>query len=216
MTINFARVVLLALLVVPLDGPRPAIAQGDRIYEIKSDIVTLYARDPLAKSFCFGDASYGRVFQQGEVRNRCSDIDFGGYARGAFSVGVEGARKGVVLDLGTPDDLRKRYGFTETVGGGQGFASLHVAGSSVLVKGAGDSKLPQELREGRDLFSDAAEKAVGMATTPVKLGHIYLLRLTDGHDASYELIVKLLVVAYTPDEVVTIRWQVLRAVGGRV
>jgi len=50
-------------------------AQGrDRANEIKSDIVTLYERDPLAQAFCFRDANYGKVFQDGEVRNRCSDI----------------------------------------------------------------------------------------------------------------------------------------------
>lgn len=66
-------------------------------------------------------------------------------------------------------------------------------------------KIGQELKESAALL---AEGAVG-ATAPVKLGNIYLLRLTDRHDRTFQRIVKVMVVAYTPNESVTIRWQVL-------
>jgi hypothetical protein len=44
---------------------------------------------------------------------------------------------------------------------------------------------------------------------PIKVGHIYLIRITDRHDRSFERLAKLKVVSYVPGESVTIRWQVL-------
>src|SRR4051794_19011279 len=52
-------------------------------------VATLYARDPLERTFCFQDGKYGGVIQQNEVRNRSSDIDFNTYVAGAFTVAVE-------------------------------------------------------------------------------------------------------------------------------
>ncbi len=182
-------------------------AQGrDRANEIKSDIVTLYERDPLAQAFCFRDANYGKVFQDGEVRNRCSDITYGSYRPDNFSVGVEGARQGIIIDLGTPDDLQRKYGYEETVGNGQGFASLRVKEGKVYVLQDRRTKTLQELKESEQLFQTPTS---AMGSLPVKLGYIYLLRLTDRYEKDFELIVKLLVVAYTPNESVTIRWQIL-------
>jgi len=35
------------------------------------------------------------------------------------------------------------------------------------------------------------------------------MRITDRHDKSFEMFAKVLVVAYTPGESVTVRWQVI-------
>src|SRR5688572_5132997 len=93
---------------------------------IQTGLTTLYSRDPLTQSLCLRDGGPGLVFQSGQKRNRCSDLNFHSYAPNTFSVGVEGGRRGVILDLGTPQDLQSRYGYQETVGGGQGFASIDV------------------------------------------------------------------------------------------
>src|SRR5436305_9581497 len=91
---------IIAVAIVMVVDAVPLFAQGqDRANEIKSDIITLYARDPLAQAFCFRDANYGKVFQEGEVRNRCSDITYGSYRADNLSVGVEGARQGIIIDL---------------------------------------------------------------------------------------------------------------------
>lgn len=179
--------------------------------EVKTGMVTLYARDPLAQTFCFNDGKYGTVVQENEVRNRCSDISFNSYKENFFSVGIEGAKQGRILDLGTPDELQKKYKYPETVGKGQGFASIQLQDGKIFVlkdkkQGVRTAEL-QELTEANDLFQ--IKSKVGYESISVKLGNIYLLRLTDGRDRDFERIVKILVTAYQPNESVTIRWQVI-------
>lgn len=173
--------------------------------KITGGLATLYALDPLARTLCFNDGLEGGAFQQNETRNRCSDIDFNAYTAGGFSVGVEGGREGAIVDLGSAAELQKRYGYTETVGAGQGFASLRAAGGKVFILKDTQSHTEQELAESAALF--AAGKST--ANAPVKPGHIYLLRITDRTDKSFERLVKLLVVAYRPEESVTVRWQTM-------
>lgn len=174
--------------------------------EIKTGIITLYARDPLAQSFCFRDGTYGAVFQESEVRNRCSDINFNGYRADSLSIGVEGARQGVIIDLGTPDELQKRYGYAETVGGGQAFASLRVKDRKIHVLLDRRAHTSQEVSDTNLLFQKPSSDTKSM---PAKLGQIYLVRLTDRNEKDFELLVKLLVIAHVPNEFVTVRWQVL-------
>jgi hypothetical protein len=47
------------------------------------------------------------------------------------------------------------------------------------------------------------------ANAPIKLGHIYLVRIADSKDKSVLKTVKLMVIAYRPDEAVTLRWELL-------
>jgi hypothetical protein len=68
-------------------------------------MVTLYALDPLAHTFCFHDGQNGYVFQQNEIRNRCDDLEFNSYNAGNFTVGNEGGRVGNIIDLGAADEL---------------------------------------------------------------------------------------------------------------
>ena len=183
------------------------LAQNSTISEVKTvgGIATIYALDPLFHSFCFGDGREGGVFQQNEVRNRCSDIDFNAYNEGNLTVGIEGARTGAILDLGSAAELQKRYGYSETVGAGQGFASLRLEKGKVFILKNRQPRTEQELNETASLFAESKSSA----SLPVRLGHIYLARIVDRYDKSFERIVKIFVIAYTPDESVTIRWQVL-------
>lgn len=171
----------------------------------KGGVATLYALDPLAQSFCFRDAGEGHVFHQHEVKNRCSDINFHSYEPEQFAVGIEGGRLGVIVDLGTTDDLKKEYGYEETVGGGQGFASVHFEDGKVVILKDRRAQVMQDLKESTQLFAQPKSSA----NAPVKLGHIYLARITDRHDPSYQVVVKLLVIGYVPAESVTFRWQSL-------
>lgn len=175
----------------------------------RGGIATLYARDPITRTLCFDDGQAGHVFQEGEVRNRCSHLDFNAYAAGGFSVGVQGGNVGRIVDLGTADELQRRYGYSETVGKGQGFASLGARGGKVFVlKGGHRDGAAQEVSEAAALFGPGRPGEV-MQSAPVKAGHIYLVRLTDRHEPSFELTVKLLVLAHAPGESVTLRWQTL-------
>lgn len=172
---------------------------------MKGGIMTLYALDPLAHTFCFADGGNGLVFQDGEVRNRCSDVDFGNYKADSFSVGIEGGRVGAIVDLGGASDLARRYGYEETVGGGQGFASLRAESGRAYILKDRKSRAVQELRESALLFR-AGESG---ASAPVRLGNLYLIRLTDRHDKTFERLIKMQVITHTPNQSATIRWQVL-------
>jgi hypothetical protein len=172
---------------------------------VKGGVITLYALDPLTQSFCFRDAGAGLTFQQYEVRNRCSDINFNNYYAEHFAVGIEGARVGSIVDLGTADDLRKKYGYQETVGGGQGFASVHVDSGKVVILKDRRARIMQDLQESTQLFAAPTPGA----KAPVKLGHVYLARITEGSDDRAQVLVKLLVIGYVPGESVTFRWQSL-------
>jgi hypothetical protein len=91
----------------------------------------LYAQDPLTQTLCLRDGGPGLMIQKGQKLNRCSDLNFHSYSPNGFSVGIEGGREGVLLDLGTQEELKVKYGYTETVGNGQGFASLTVKNGKV-------------------------------------------------------------------------------------
>ena len=154
----------------------------------------------------FAHGGPGLVFQGGQKRNRCSDLNFDSYTPNAFSVGIEGGREGVIIDIGTPDELKRKYGYSETVGGGQGFASIDVKNrTAFILKNNGTGEL-QAISESAQLFGKPSDR---LASTPVKLGHVYLIRITDRHDRSFEMLAKMLVIAYVPGESVTVRWHLM-------
>ncbi|SRR5258708_286883 len=173
--------------------------------QVNGGIATLYAMDPLAQSFCFGDGQPGMVLQKNQVFNRCSDIEFYNYNTGSLTLGVEGARLATVVDLGSPSDLAHRYGFQDTNGNGQGFASLRLESGTLVILKDYHSQSVQEVKESNLLFQEGKPSA----KAPITQGHIYLARLTDQYHKEFQRIVKFMVIAYAPDQSVTIRWQVL-------
>ena len=200
------NLVLFVVLAVGTSQVASAQSPGSTTETKTTDISTLFARDPLTQSLCFKDGGPGGAFQNGQTRNRCSDLNFNSYVANGFSVGVEGGREGVILDLGTPEELMAKYGFKETVGHGQGFASIDVKNRrALIVKDYKTGKL-QNIAESERLFQTPSGDT---DSVPVKLGHVYLMRITDHSDKSYETFAKVLVIAYTPGESVTVRWQLI-------
>lgn len=197
--------VLSALVACSICGLAQGVAGKDVEIQVRGGVVTLYALDPLSQSFCFRDAGAGLTFYQHEVRNRCSDINFSNYYAEHFAVGIEGGRVGAIVDLGTADDLKKKYGYEETVGNGQGFASVHLKDGKFVILKHRRAGAMQELQESAQLLAAPASAA----KAPVKFGHIYVARIIDRNDADFQLLVKLLVIGYVPGESVTIRWQTL-------
>src|SRR5262249_27258887 len=126
---------------------------------IGSTITTLYANDPLAHSLCFSDGKEGLVFQGGEPRNRCSHIDFDAYKTGSFSVGIEGGELGRIIDLGTDDELSMQYGYQQTVGKGQGFASIELRDEKLVIVKDRKAGTRQELTQGASLFERGQSSA---------------------------------------------------------
>jgi hypothetical protein len=170
-----------------------------------SNITTLYALDPIAHALCFADGGAGGVFQEGETRNRCSHLEFDSYKAGNLSVGIEGGELGRIVDIGTADDLSRKYGYQETVGKGQGFASIEFQDGKLLIVKDAKKATRQELTEATQLFEDSK----GIASAEAKAGHIYLARITDRYRKDFQILVKLLVLTSKPGESVTFRWELL-------
>jgi hypothetical protein len=169
----------------------------------RGGIFTMYSIDPLARTLCFNDGKEGMVFTNTTWVNRCSDISFAG---SNLVVGLEVDRLGAIVDLGTADELKNRNGFEDAHGGGTGFASLHLQGDKIMVlkQDLGKQEF-QPLQEASKLFTEAGSSVAA----PIKLGHIYLVRTAVKKDKSTLQIVKLMVIAFRPDEAVTLRWESL-------
>ena len=198
------NVVLFVVLVVGSSQIASSQTLVSTISGAKTGLATMFARDPLTQSLCFKDGGPGGIFQDGETRNLCSDLNFDSYSPNGFSVGIEGGRQGVIIDLGTPAELKGKYGYSETVGGGQGFASIGISGGKALILKDRKTGQMQTITESAQLFRSPSGN---YSSIPVKLGHVYLMRITDRNDKTFEMFAKVLVVAYTPGESVTVRWQ---------
>jgi len=169
----------------------------------RGGIFTMYAIDPLARTLCFSDGKEGMAFTNTDWRNRCSDLSFAG---SNLVSGIEVDRLAAIVDLGTADELRIRNGFEDAQGGGTGFASLHLQGDKIMVlkQDLGKQEF-QPLQEVSKLFTELGSSVAA----PIKLGHIYLVRITGKKDNSNQQFVKLMVIAFRPDESVTLRWELL-------
>jgi hypothetical protein len=173
----------------------------------RGGVFTMYALDPLARNVCFRDGKEGMAFVNNQWENRCSDLSYSLAGNGSLVTGIEANRTGAIVDLGTADDLRTRYGFDDAERGGVGFASLRLEGDKVMVLQDNDTptKLTwQPLKEASQLA-----EVKSSANAPIHLGHIYLVRIADTKDKNFQQIVKLIVIAYRPDEAVTLRWELL-------
>ncbi len=165
------------------------------------EIATLYALDPLTSHLSLNDGKPGSVVQGYLLYNRDGQLSFDTYERDSFRVGIQGGEVGVIVDLGSADDLRSRYGYVETVGKVQGFTSIHLEdGRAVIVKDY-RTKQFQPLREFDELGRD---RRLGSDKAPVVVGHTYLVRITQ--DRKVNAYAKLKVLAFVPGQYVTIRW----------
>lgn len=168
-------------------------------------LTSLYAVDPIGRTMNFTDGAYGGVIQDYMVKNANSDIDFGGYLHNAFTVGIEGGREGAIVDLGLAATLGPRYGFEETVGGGQGYASIRLIDRELHILADYENQTTQPLAEAAQLVPGR-----NAASVAVHAGHVYVVRIVDRHDQSFELIVKFMVVEFRAGESVTLRWHRLK------
>src|SRR5690349_5479380 len=174
----------------------------------RGGIFTLYAMDPLARTLCFADGKEGMAFVSNKWENRCSDLTYTLAGGGSLVSGIELNRTAAIIDLGTANDLRGRYSYEDAEFGGVGFASLRLEGDKVTILQDDNGKFKaswQTLQEGSRLFSEIKSSA----NAPIQLGHVYLVRIVDTKDKGFQQIVKLMVIAYRPEEAVTVRWELM-------
>lgn len=213
---------LLALIASPV-AQLPAVGSGARENQerppIKNGgIVTLYSLDAFAAFIGFGTGGeYGRVETNYQRYTTVADLEFGQRKKDHFHVGLTGGNFGRIIDMGTPDDIQNGYGLPDLgMNKGDLFVSLQKKDGKVQVlkledvegkEGFGKTrkKSLQPIKENEYLFAEGQKGG----SAEVKLAHIYVLRITDRRDKSYELIVKLQVIEFRPGESVTIRWKVL-------
>jgi hypothetical protein len=205
---------LVVSIVISFGGLQMTRAQTPRLPDEKQaaqpkkrgGLITLYALDPLSRTLCFSDGKEGMAIDKNRWGNRCSDLSFNLAGNGSFVTGIEVNRVAAIVDLGTANDLRGRYGYEDADSGGVGFASLRLDGGKIMIlKEDNVEEIYQPLTEGPKLFTDVGPSA----NAAIKLGHIYLVRIADQKDKSFQQIVKLIVVAYRPEESVTLRWELL-------
>src|SRR4029453_4565924 len=77
------------------------------------EIATLYALDPITRHLSLNDGKHGAVVQGSLLDNRDSQLSFDTYERNSFRVGIQGGEVGAIIDLGSADDLKVRYGYEE-------------------------------------------------------------------------------------------------------
>jgi hypothetical protein len=204
-------VLLLACLGVPqlLRAQTPAMPDDKQATQPRKrgGVFTMYAIDPLSRNLCFTDGKEGMAFVYNKWENRCSDLSYTLAGSGSLVSGIELNRVAAIVDLGTPSDLRDRYGYDDAENGGVGFASLRLEGDKIMVLHDNSDAVKvtwQPLKEASQLADVKSS-----ANAPIKLGHIYLVRIADSKDKSVLKTVKLMVIAYRPDEAVTLRWELL-------
>jgi hypothetical protein len=174
----------------------------------RGGIFTMYAIDPLARTLCFTDGKEGMAFVNNKWENRCSDLSYTLAGGGSLVSGIGLNRMAAMVDLGTANDLRGRYSYEDAEFGGVGFASIRLEGDKITILQDDNGKFKaswQTLQEGSRLFSEVKSSA----NAPIQLGHIYLVRIVDTKDRSFQQIVKLIVIAYRPEEAVTVRWELM-------
>jgi len=174
----------------------------------RGGIFTIYAVDPLARTLCLSDGKEGMAFVNNKWENRCSDLSYTLAGGGSLVSGIELNRVAAIVDLGTAGELRGRYGYDDAENGGVGFAALHLEAGKVMI--LQDDSNPARLTW--QPLQEAAKLAElkSSATAPIHLGHIYLLRLADSRDKNAQPTdIKLMVIAYRPEEAVTVRWELL-------
>ena len=205
----------IVLLVAAFGGPELLSAQTPTTPDEKqasqprrrSGIFTLHVLDPVSRSLCFNDGKEGMTIASNKWENRCSDLSFTLAGGGSLVAGIESNRVAAIVDIGTSDQLRERYGYDDAERGGNGFASLHLEGGKIMI--LEDNTKPekpewQPLQEAAKLSEVKAS-----VNAPIQLGHIYLVRTVDQRDKNFQQIVKLMVIAYRPEESVTVRWELL-------
>jgi len=177
-------------------GPSPASGS--------SQLVTLYAGDPVTHALNLADGSFGGSIDGLRFVETPAHLDYGTYMADTLTLALGDDDRGHAVDLGHWADIAKTLGFEEAIGGGVGFASLHFADADVRIARRVPKDGFQDFRDARPILT--AQAGTHLLRIPPAVGHIYLLRVEGVHRRGTPLFVKMQVVAHEPGERVTLRW----------
>ena len=162
-------------------------------------LAELFAKDPLRHNYDFVRSDYGAIIQNGTLYNAGSHLDYSSYSANEFTVAIQGGNQGLIVDLGSDDEVAASLGVAQTGGGGQGFAGLVLHADGHFGLPAADAVLDRPK-------SDVKYEA----HAPPKKAHVFLIRIVDSYDAQLDLVVKLFVVSLTDGDRVAFEWMRLR------
>lgn len=159
---------------------------------------TLVAHDPVRHTMSLADGAHGTAILPYAVLNIDGELDYGVYQPDTLTAGIQGLQVGTVVDLGTQAEVAARYGFSETVGGGQGFASIHFAGDRLVIRKDLSADTFQLFTEGISLLhAPVPPTSVGAKAA---VDHLYLARIVDRQTGELIRFAKILVTSMSPDD----------------
>src|SRR5687767_16020579 len=74
----------------------------------RSGIFTMYALDPLSRTFCFNDGKEGMAIAHNQLGNRCSDLSYSLAGNGVFVGGIEVNRVAAFVRVGGRNQHRQK------------------------------------------------------------------------------------------------------------
>jgi hypothetical protein len=181
----------------------PTLQAGTTVgFNATTQLVTLYANDPLSSALDLGSALSASVFQGFTEYNSNSDIVWNSYFANQLSSGVQGDEQAAWADVGPMSRPT-----CNTVGDGQTFASIHIAQNVpkwIATCGQGNA-CPQVFQEIPGAMAQLGNLS-SLASIVPTVGNIYLLRIVSG--GTTRAAFKILVVDLTSTSV-TIRYGIL-------
>jgi len=172
-----------------------------------SGLVTLYRNDPVTHAISLATGDFGARVSGTDFVLGPAHLDFGNYHPDALTVALSEDDRGLILDLGHQSDLAEAYRFTEEVGGGVGYASIHLRDGDLVIRRHFPEHAFQTLVEGRPITT--VFRGERLASAPVVPGHVYLVRINDRKARRPDLFVRILVVSHQAGDRVTLRWEPL-------
>lgn len=165
----------------------------------KRGMATLYSKDPLLRTYSFTHMDHGTEFEDWDIHFVRCELDFDWMRKNHFTAGILEGEKGIILDLG--ERSLPPYGIPL-------FYSLMRKERKFYAKRKPYSEEWRELEELGVLFGPWEET---LSYAPVAEGHTYCIRVFNQEEGkkSKDIMVKLLVVEFVPNQHTTFRWEML-------
>jgi hypothetical protein len=185
----------------------PAKGGGNAPTSVNGSLVTLYRHDPVTRTLNLQTGAFGGAIMAREYHELPAHLDFGFYTEDAMTVALAEEDRGLILDLGTGDDLARTYEFEEVDGGGRAFASIRRVDNEFQIRRNFPETGFQLLKEARGILPRTGD--AHRVAMPITVGNIYLVRVWNREAPETEVFAKILIVDHVPGRSLTLRWSTL-------